>query len=85
MTRNRVHSFGRIRIGRISLALAISVVMLGCGAVRAPIPPEEIGIEAKLLKEKQPSKTENDSTPQEFTPIEEDTITLPPLRPRGRR
>jgi len=85
MIRQWVHPFGRIRIEGMSLTLAFWGVMVGCGAVGAPISPEETGIEAKLLKEQQQAKPEKGSTPQDIAPIEEDTLVLPPLRPIGSR
>ena len=85
MIRQLALRFCRIGIERLSLALVFSGVILGCGAVRAPIPPEEIGIEAKLLKEQQQANPETGSTPQDIAPIEEDTLVLPPLSPIGSR
>ncbi len=85
MIRQLALRFCRIGIERLSLALVFSGVMVGCGAVGAPISPEETGIEAKLLKEQQQANPEKVSTPQDIAPIEEGTLVLPPLRPIGSR
>ncbi len=58
----------------------------GCGAIGPPIPPEEVGIAAKLLREeKRAAKEERKRKTQEPEKTMEDEVTLPPLRPIGER
>ncbi len=85
MNQHGARQFRRFRVERRFVTLAFLGMMVGCGAVGAPIPPEETGIEAKLLKEQQQANPEKDSTPQDIAPIEEDTLVLPPLSPIGSR
>ncbi len=84
MNQHGARQFRSFRIERRFITLAFWGVMVGCGAVGAPIPPEETGIEAKLLKEQQ-ANPEKGSTPQDIAPIEEGTLVLPPLSPIGSR
>ena len=56
----------------------------GCGMVGAPLPPEDIGIEAKVRAQAERTRStqeENQTAPtgQESEP----EITLPPLQPLG--
>ncbi len=85
MNQHGARQFRSFQIERRFVTLAFWGVMVGCGAVGAPIPPEETGIEAKLLKEQQQANPEKDSTPQDIAPIEENTLVLPPLNPIGSR
>ena len=55
----------------------------GCGAAGAPIPPEDVGIEAKV-REQQEAR-EKALQKEEGIPIEEESVTLPALRPIGTR
>ena len=55
----------------------------GCGAAGAPIPPEDVGIEAKVRKQQQ--EREQALQEDEESPIEEEAVTLPALRPVGTR
>ncbi len=84
MNQHGARQFRSFQIERRFITLAFWGVMVGCGAVGAPIPPEETGIEAKLLKEQQ-ANPEKGSTPQDIAPIEEGTLVLPPLNPIGSR
>ena len=55
-----------------------------CGQVNSPIPPEDVGIEAKLRKQ-QKQIEEQEKTSDDEVPIEEESVELPPLRPIGTR
>ena len=55
-----------------------------CGQVSAPIPPEDVGIEAKV-REQQRQAREQEQLPEDQVPIEEETVELPALRPIGTR
>ncbi len=86
-------------MGRMSFAVARGVVgvllggllvihsLEGCGKKGSPIPPEDIGVAAKLERERQqaaqeaPAKGERED-PSDELPSEED-VQLPPLRPIG--
>lgn len=58
----------------------------GCGTVGPPIPPESVGIEAKIQEQKtRATALEKGSKEEDITPIEEDEVLLPPLRPVGTR
>ena len=55
-----------------------------CGQAGAPIPPEDVGIEAKVRKQKQQDIKKG--TPEEGeSSVEEESVTLPALRPVGTR
>jgi predicted small lipoprotein YifL len=73
------------RLGfEVAGALVTLCLCSACGAVGPPIPPEDVGIEAKLQKQqKQDEKADASATLE--TPIEEDPVQLPPLRPIGSR
>ena len=69
-------------------ALAACIVMAcawatGCGMVGNPLPPEDIGIEAKVRAQAERARStqeENQPGPGEKS---ESEITLPPLQPLG--
>ena len=59
---------------------------LGCGAVGSPIPPEDVGIEAKVRKQqKENTQTEEVLSEDGVTPVEEEDVELPDFYPIGRR
>jgi hypothetical protein len=58
--------------------------MVACGQVSAPIPPEDVGIEAKVRKQQKQIQEQEKPTDDEV-PIEEESVELPPLRPIGTR
>lgn len=64
----------------------ILCLLLGpaCGQVNSPIPPEDVGIEAKMRKQ-QKQLEEQEKTSDDEVPIEEESVELPPLRPIGTR
>jgi len=66
--------------------MALFFSTIGCGAVGPPIPPEEVGIEAKLRKQQQDQarKEEMAAEDQMTTPVEE-AVELPALYPIGTR
>ncbi len=66
--------------------IAVSSLVMSCGAVGAPIPPEDVGIEAKVRKQ------QRENTPSAVTlnedgtsPIEEEGVELPVFYPIGTR
>ena len=69
-------------------ALAACIVMAwgggtGCGMVGNPLPPEDIGIEAKVRAQAERARStqeQNQPAPGEKS---ESEITLPPLQPLG--
>ena len=71
-----------IRFGMMALFLS----PIGCGAVGPPIPPEDVGIEAKVKKQQQDQdrKERMPAEGQKTTPVEE-AVELPPLYPIGTR
>ena len=58
----------------------------GCGAVGAPIPPEDVGIATKVRKQER-EKALQESTYLEdgTTAVEEETVELPAFYPIGTR
>ena len=60
--------------------------LTGCGAVGSPIPPEDVGIAAKVRKQ-QRDKAPPESTLLEdgTTSMEEETVELPAFYPIGTR
>lgn len=70
-------------------------VLMGCGAVGAPIPPENVGVnltierqkKLELLEEKQrEAAAEAESTePQPDSMLQGQDVNLPPLQPVGTR
>ena len=68
----------------LSLLLAMTA---GCGAAGSPIAPEDVGLEAKIRKqrqEQQPQPKPNEDV-EYLTPLEEEPVQLPPLHPVGIR
>ena len=61
-------------------------LILGCGAVGSPIPPEDVGIEAKVRKQQQENiQTEEALSQNSASPVEEEGVELPDFYPIGRR
>lgn len=76
--------FGSFGAGIIWMGLAAAVVLDllgGCGKVGPPIPPEDIGIAAKIERERR----EQAAKDREAEPQREEEVELPPLRPVGIR
>ena len=55
-----------------------------CGQVSPPIPPEDVGIEAKVREQQRQAKDQAGPADDQV-PIEEETVELPALRPIGTR
>ncbi len=66
--------------------LALLTFPMGCGAVGPPIPPEDVGIEAKIRKQQQESAKSNGTISQDLDPsVEEEAVELPTFYPIGTR
>lgn len=66
--------------------LALLTFPMGCGAVGPPIPPENVGIEAKIRKQQRSTTQANGGTSEDpAISGEEETIELPALYPIGTR
>ena len=52
-----------------------------CGVVAPPIPPEDIGIEAKIRAQKKAREGETRNTEKTTVPLGEESVPLPPLQP----
>jgi hypothetical protein len=66
--------------------LALLTFPMGCGAVGPPIPPEDVGIEAKIRKQQRSTTQDNGGTSDDAAISgEEETIELPALYPIGTR
>lgn len=74
----------RIPRGPITL-LSIGILSGGCGAVGPPIPPEEVGIEAKAIKQRENALKEGKPASVESEPTEEEKVQLPSFYPIGTR
>ena len=83
---------------RNTLVIVLLGMMAGCGTVGAPIPPEDLPVAQKLLKEKEREAKDKQKAIQEQKAeskkgeekpgeeaVEQEEITLPPLRPVGTR
>ncbi len=65
--------------------MALLISPIGCGAVGPPIPPEEVGIEAKIRKQRQDQASkERSTTEDQISPVEE-PVELPTFYPIGTR
>jgi len=72
-------------MGVLSVLTLLTIVM-GCGAVGSPIPPENVGIEAKVRKQ-QRENTQSEAllTEDGSIPVEEEGVDLPAFYPIGTR
>ena len=68
--------------GRFLLCLSgILFLMESCGVVAPPIPPEDIGIEAKIRAQKKVEGGKNGNSENTMIPLGEESVPLPPLQP----
>ena len=74
----------RLHFRFIPVILCLSLGLTACGQVNSPLPPEDVGIEAKLRKQQKQIEQQEKTTDDEV-PIEEESVELPPLRPIGTR
>jgi len=59
---------------------------MGCGAVGPPIPPEDVGIEAKIRKQQDENAKSNGTISEDLDPsVEEEAVELPTFYPIGTR
>jgi len=66
--------------------IALSSVVMSCGAVGSPIPPEDVGIEAKVRKQqKDKAQSEEALTEDGTISADEEGVELPALYPIGTR
>jgi len=66
--------------------LALLTFPMGCGAVGPPIPPEDVGIEAKIRKQQRSTTQDNAGASEDTaTSGEEETVELPGFYPIGTR
>jgi hypothetical protein len=74
---------------RYMMPLSMVVLLMfpmGCGAVGPPIPPEDVGIEAKIRKQQQESAKSKGTLSEDLDPSgEEETVELPTFYPIGTR
>lgn len=74
------YTYRLITFGMMALLLS----PIGCGAVGPPIPPEEVGIEAKIRKQRQDQASKTSTTEDQISPVEE-PVELPTFYPIGTR
>ncbi len=61
---------------------SLFTLVMGCGAVGSPIPPEDVGIAAKVRKQqKETMQSERLLTEDEAVSAEEETVELPTFYP----
>jgi hypothetical protein len=66
--------------------LTLFTFPMGCGAVGPPIPPEDVGIEAKIRKQQRATTKDNVGASEDpATSVEEETVELPVFYPIGTR
>ena len=53
----------------------------GCGVAGPPLPPEKIGIEAKIRSQQQAEEGITENGQKEIVPIDQEDVSLPPLQP----
>jgi len=74
---------------RYVMPLSMVVLLMfpmGCGAVGPPIPPEDVGIEAKIRKQQRSTTQDNAGASEDTaTSGEEETVELPGFYPIGTR
>jgi hypothetical protein len=57
---------------------------VGCGTIGPPIPPEEVGLAAKLIEQKEKARKAEGKQPRPSgEEKEEGEVVLPPVRPTG--
>ena len=72
-------------IGSLTV-IVLFASMMGCGAVGSPIPPEDVGIEAKVRKQQRENdQSEAALTEDETATIEQESVELPTFYPIGTR
>ena len=72
-------------MGSLSV-IPLSFVVMSCGAVGSPIPPEDVGIEAKMRKQqRENTQSEATLTEDESISVEEEGVELPAFYPIGTR
>ena len=62
--------------------MIISTVQ-SCGVVGPILPPEDIGIEAKIRSQKQAEEHKGKTEEEPITPLGEEDVPLPPLHRLG--
>ena len=66
--------------------LVLCIVLMGCGAVGSPIPPEDVGIEAKVRKQQQENNQTEEILPEDSDiSVEEEGVEFPVFYPIGTR
>jgi len=80
---------GPLKSNHFMISLGFLVLLtfpMGCGAVGPPIPPEDVGIEAKIRKQQRATTKDNVLASEDpATPVEEETVELPAFYPIGTR
>jgi hypothetical protein len=76
------------------LATVTMGMLIGCGVVGAPIPPENVGVNPTIERQKQAESLEEkqreaaaaaESEPQSDSMVQGQDVILPPLQPVGTR
>ena len=60
-----------------------TLLMPSCGVVGPPLPPEDIGIEAKIRAQKKAQENTTENTETNPVPLDQEEVSLPPLQRLG--
>lgn len=75
-------------MSRWVLGLFVAAALAGCGTIGPPIAPEDIGVAARLQKEKEreaKEKAAKEAPKLEGEVAAPEEVVLPPIRPIGTR
>ncbi len=73
-----------MKIAALVSALLISLSgIVACGTIGPPIPPEEVGLAAKITEQKEKERTAKLKEAKPAGEEEAAEVTLPPVRPTG--
>ena len=64
------------------ISMAVLTVQ-SCGVVGPPLPPEDIGIEAKIRSQKKAAEPKAENNESQSIPLDQEEVSLPPLKPLG--
>ena len=84
------------RASAISILIGMMMgLLVGCGAVGSPIPPENVGVNATIERQKtsesiaetrrKATEAAESTEPEPDSPLQGQDINLPPLQPVGTR
>lgn len=63
--------------------IVMAFAIQSCGVVGPPLPPEDIGIEAKIRSQQPDQENLSENEEQQIVPLDQEDVALPPLKPLG--